>query len=645
MVKRLLFITLSLLLLLAAGLAAGGWWLLKDEAGVRWLLAELSHRSAVTVEARQIEGRLLDRVRLADVSVSWPGGTANFEKFELVWHPVSLFRGHLEVDQLSLVGGKVAWLAPPARTGEGKAGTIAFAWPRLAGWPLRLQAGVKSLRIESIELQPPAGKAQRLERLTARMDWRNGTFSIAELEVDAAGYQMQGSAAAGLDRPLLRLDLQLRLPAARAGVDGLSLHSELVPEADGGFAGPLTLQGRSGAETHLQLVTDLALREDTLHLRHFELTQTGRRGMLSGEGEVRLAGSAPQWRIRTSIADLDLGPETRITTDLAGTVEGTGEGTDFRGSFDLTNRAPDWRSARLAGPFAGNAGGIFFSQLAGSWLRGEVAGDFRLGWREGFALAGSLRGRRLDPAVITPEWPGRVNLDLAGDLALSSSGPLMAHLNGRMLDSTLRGRALTGRVEAELAGGDLRFAALELHGDGFDLSGSGRLAERIDFSAKIVRLSGLVPTAKGSLAAQGWLRWREGKLAGEITGNGQQLMYGDLQLAALQLTARLLVGSPAVMISASGSGISYSRWELKSVVLNLAGSVQKHRLDLQAHWVDGELQVAADGGWQGGRWTGTLQRLDGQDAGEGPWRLREPAGLEVAADRGSISSLRLAGKG
>jgi hypothetical protein len=229
MVKRLLFITLTLLLLLAAGLAGAGWWLLKDEAGVRWLLAELSRRSAVTVEARQIEGRLLDRVRLADVSVSWPGGAAVIDNFELVWHPVSLFRAHLDIDQLSLVGGKVAWLAPPARTGEGEAGPFAFAWPRLAGWPLRLQAGIESLRIESVELQPPTGKAERLERLTAKMDWRSGTFSVAELEVDAAGYRLQGSAAAGLGRPLLRLDLQLRLPTARAGVDALELKADLVP--------------------------------------------------------------------------------------------------------------------------------------------------------------------------------------------------------------------------------------------------------------------------------------------------------------------------------------------------------------------------------------------------------------------------------
>jgi translocation and assembly module TamB len=80
-------------------------------------------------------------------------------------------------------------------------------------------------------------------------------------------------------------------------------------------------------------------------------------------------------------------------------------------------------------------------------------------------------------------------------------------------------------------------------------------------------------------------------------------------------------------------------------VLNLAGSVQKHRLDLDAHWVEGELQVAADGGWQGGRWTGTLQRLDGQDAAAGPWRLSEPAGIEVATDRLHISDLRLVGRG
>ncbi|HEY7746871.1 MAG TPA: translocation/assembly module TamB domain-containing protein, partial [Desulfuromonadales bacterium] len=644
MVKRLLLITLIVLLLLTAGLVTGGWWLLKDENGVRWLLGEISRRSAVTVEARQIEGRLRDRVRLEGVSINWPQGEARFDGFELRWHPASLLRGHLEVDALALAGGEIAWEASPTGKKEG-AEVAAFAWPRLAGWPLRLWASIAVLQIERIELQPPEGKIQRLERLSARLDWRKGTFSIADLDAAVAGYRLQGLAAAGLGRPLLRLDLQLGLPAAAAGMDGLSLQADLVPESDVGFVGPLTLQGRSGAETHLQLATDLALRGDTLHLRRFELSQPGRRGTLSGEGEVRLPGGAPKWRLRATVADLDLGPVTGgVTTDLAGTVEGTGEGTDYRGSFDLANRAADWRSARLAGPFAGDADGMSFPQLAGSWLRGDLAGNIRLAWREGFTLAGSLRGRRLDPAAFTPEWPGRVNLDLAGDLAIPASGPPIARLNGRLLDSTLRGRALTGKVEAELAGEDLRLAALELHGDGFDLSGGGRLAERLDFRVEIVRLSGLLPTAQGVLSAQGWLRWRNGTLAGEIDAHGRQIAYDDLRIEALQLAAHLPGDSPSVTGNLSASGILYGRWQLLSVGLNLAGSVQKHLLDLQARWPGGELQAAAGGGWQDGRWTGTLQQLAGQDEGAGPWRLAEPAGVEAAADRLRISSLQLAGR-
>lgn len=644
MVKKGLIITLSLLLLLAAVLLAGSWWVLSTPQGSRWLLAEISRRSAVTIEAGQIEGRLLDRVRLVGVLVYWPQGEARFEEFELRWRPVSLLRGHLEIDALTLAKGEIAWQVSPTDKEEGVEGA-AFAWPRLAGWPLRLRANIAALKIEEIELQPSAGKAQRLERLTGRLEWQDGTFSFAELDVAAAGYRLQGQAAAGLRRPLLHLDLQLELPAAAVGMDGLSLKAELVPEADGDFAGPLVLRGSSGAETRLQLATELALSGDTLHLRRFELTQPGRRGTLSGDGEVRLAGGAPQWRLRTRIADLDLEPETGVTTDLAGTLEGAGTGAEYGGSFDLTNRAADWRAARLSGPFAGSAAGIAFPQLAGTWLRGELSGDLELGWQEGFSLAGSLRGRRLDPAAFTPEWPGQVNLDLTGDLVIPPSGPLIAHLNGRLLDSTLRGLPLTGKVEAELAGDDLLLAALELHGDGFDFSGSGRLAERIDFRAEIARLSGLVPQAQGALTAQGWLRWRDGKLAGEIAGQGRQLIYEDLRVAAVQLTARQPVGAPSMLVAVSGSEISYGRWELKSVGLDLAGSVQQHRLDLQARWEEGELLVAADGGWRDGRWTGNLQKLDGQDSDAGPWRLEEPAGVEVAADRLRISGLRFAGRG
>lgn len=642
MVKRWLFIVLSFLLLLTALLLAGSWWLLSTPEGSRWLLAEISRRSTVTIEARQVDGRLLDRLRLAGVEVHWPQGQASLEDFELRWRPAALLSGRLEIDALVLTGGEIVWQKTPAGREAGEAGA-AISWPRLTGWPVRLRASIAALLIEGIELRPSAGKAQRLERLTGRLDWREGTFSFVELDATAAGYRLQGAAAAGFKRPLLHLDLHLALPAAAAGLDGLSLQAELAPVANDGFAGPMVFRGSSGGEPQLRLATELALAGETLHWRHFELTQNGRRGMLSGDGELRLVGGSPQWRLRATVAGLDLEPETGVATDIAGTLEGAGEGGEYRGSFDLINRAADWRAARLSGPFAGSAAGIAFPQLVGSWLRGELTGDLALGWQEGFNLAGSLRGRRLDPAVITPEWPGRVNLDLAGDLAIPVSGPVAAHLKGRLLDSSLRGRPLTGMVEAELAGSDLRLAALELHGDGFDFSASGRLAERLDFRAEIVRLSGLVPGAQGMLSTKGWLRWRDGKLAGEFNSDGRQLGYGDFSLASLRLDARQSVGGSDMKISLQGAGLNYDVWQLQRIDLEVGGSLPAHRIDLRATWPKGYTHLLAAGGWGDGRWAGTLQNADGKDAEVGSWRMQEPAKLEVTTDQVRFDSLRLSG--
>ena len=505
MVKKVLIILASALLLAVAALLAGGWWLLATPQGQRWLLAEFSRQAAVTIEAGRVEGRLLDHLRLEGVNVSWTGGKAHVDTVELRWRPAALLRGELAIDELSLDGGLVTWSAPPPDAPA----AASFTWPDLNGWPLRLRASIAVLRLTNLEMLPPEGEPQCLDRLNARLVWRGGVISATELDAVMAGYRLHGTAAAGFRQPQLRLDLQIGLPAMTAGVDGVALHADLAPAAGVIMAGPFALQGESRNAAVLQLHGELAVSSGELALRGFELTRSDRSGVLRGTAELVLAEvGAAHWRLQGSLAELDLKAETGLATALRGSIEVTGSGPAYRGHFELVNSTEGWAAARLAGPISGDADGIDLPQLQGSWLRGQLAGALRLSWAAGFSLAGKLRGRQLDPAAMIPAWPGLVNFDLAGEYARPVTGQPRASLQGRLRESTLRGLALTGRIDADLAGDDLRIAALELHGDGFALNGHGRLAERFELRATISRLASLVPAAQGALTAQGWLRWR-----------------------------------------------------------------------------------------------------------------------------------------
>ena len=642
MVRKRLLIVLLLLLLLAAALLAGSWWLLATPQGQRWLLAEMARRADVTIAAGEVEGRLLDHLRLVDVTVIWPGGEARLAEFELRWRPLALLRGELAIDELTLAQAQVSWLAPaPADTER----EVALTWPGLEGWPLRLQASIAALRLEAITVQPPDAAPYVLDRLTAALHWRDGTVTIEGAEADLAGYRLLGTAAAGFRRPLLHLDLHLAATAATANFAATTLQANLSAETARRMAGPVILQIRGREQAMSVLLTgELAVDSDTLTLRQFALTREGRPGALNGTATAALSPEGISWHLQGTLVDLDLAADTGMATALGGSLEASGNGAGYRGHVALANDAPGWAGVQLAGLFVGTAGAIDFPELDGRWLGGELGGALHLAWEEGFSLAGTLRGRRLDPAAITPEWPGRVNFEVAGELARPAAGPLRASLRGRLLDSTLRGLALTGRIDAAMVGDDLRIAAFELRGDGFEFSGGGRLAERLDFRAAIPRLAGLVPAARGALTAEGWLRWRDGVLAGAVDGHGRQLAYEELAIDSLRLNARLPANGSSATVQLTGSGLSFRDWQLQQLGLQFAGGLPEHAIDLLARWPGGELLAAAAGGWQDYRWTGRLSRFEGRDDKAGPWRLVGAADLAATAGHLRLADLHLAGR-
>ena len=642
MVRKRLLIILALLLLFVAGILVGSWWLLATPQGQRWLLAEITRRTAVTIDAGQVEGRLLDHLRLTDVTVNWPDGEARCATFELRWRPLALLYGQLAIDDLAMTQARISWLAPAEAVPQSAAVPV---WPRLEGWPLRMRASVAALRLEEVVVQPPSGTAQSLEALAARLEWRSGVLTTEDLTAAMAGYQLHGVAAVGFEQPQLRLDLHLALPAALAGEDALSLQADLRPAAASLMAGAFTLQTHSKGGPTWQFTGDLAVHSDALALQRFALTRQGLPGSLHGSADVALrAGSVP-WRLQATLTDLDLGAITGMATALHGSIELSGSGTDYRGRFEVSNHIPGWTGVHLAGPFAGDRTAIAFPDLQGRWLAGQIGGDLRLAWAEGISLAGTLSGRHLDPAALTPDWPGRINFDLAGELIKPTAGPLRARLQGQLLDSTLRGQPLTGSIDAALAGDDLRIAAFELHGDGFDLSGQGRLRERLEFRAEVPSLAGLLPAAQGAVTTTGWLRWRDGMLAGALDGHARQLGYADLRIETLRVAANLPRGATSGTLQFAGTGLTFRDWQVQQVTLQLAGSLPEHDVDLAARWAGGELRGTVTGGWQESRWAGNLTRFDGRDATAGPWRLLAPVHLEAAVDLLRLDNLHLAGRG
>jgi translocation and assembly module TamB len=637
--RRILRISALVLLCIAAVALITGWGLLATEAGQRWLLTELSRRTAVSITADQVEGRLFDRLHLTGATLRWPQGEAHFDAVELRWQPAALLYGQLAIDTLAVTGGTFT-LSATTEKAEKNALPL---WPRVEGWPLWLSATVDRLLLEDLTLRGPT-EARHLDRLVAHLSWQRGTLTVEALEAVAEGYRLHGTARAGFRRPQLQLALQLDLPAPLAAAEQLILDARLAPAKGLIMAGPFALHGFHETSSAWQVSGELTIGADTLTLLDLALTQSSRRGTIGGTASVTFTEDQPDWTARMTLTDLDLAPELGMGTALDGRLAASGQGTTCQGEFAVTNRGDGWQALDLSGPFAVDANGIALPRLTGSWLKGTLGGALRLAWGTELRLTASLAGRALDPAMIAADWSGQLNVEVDGEVRRADGEPLQAHLRGRLLDSTLRGYPLRGRVDATLSDDDLELTALELRGDGVSLHGRGRLAERLDWRAEIAALDDLLPAAHGELTAQGWLRRRAGCWTGAIDGHGRRLGYAQLTFDALRLEGQLTEdGTVAAQLNAAR--VSYGSWQLDKTAVHLSGRQQSHAITMTTRWAGGELILAAGGGWSERVWRGTLQRLDGKDTSAGSWRLLEPTALAIAPMQVSLAPLRLGGEG
>ncbi|BCR05566.1 hypothetical protein DESUT3_26350 [Desulfuromonas versatilis] len=645
MVNRLVKYVLWGCLALAAALAAAVYWLLWTTSGAEWALGAASRWTPLEIAAGRVDGVLAKRLRLEQLEVDWPQGGASAAQLELDWHLAALLRGHLEVEQLR--GAKIeVRLPPPAEEPPEprEKAPFAFSWPRLSGLPLRLQADIRRLDVTELILRPATGEPLVIERAAVALGWHEGILSVTGLEIASSLGSAQAQLRAGFVEPLLELSAEATLARAAAGLDGFVLEADLQgDEGTAGVAGVLSLEARSGERARYHAQAELALAAERLRVASLALTRPEQPGRVEIRGDMTLEAD-PELALEALLSDLDLKEETGVATGVSGTLRVQGRPSGYRGTFDLANRVAGWQGGTLAGSLEGDLRGISLADLQGSWLRGDLSGAVRLGWAEGFEAAGQLAGRRLDPAVFSADWPGRVNLEVDSAVRIPPGGPLDLRATARLLDSRLRGKALTGDLDARLQGQRLDIGRLELHGDGFDLSAAGPLAERVALAVDIRRLDGLYPAAQGALQAKGWLRWRDAYLSGELEGLARELAGFGVRAEQLKLTLRHQGRGAPIHIDARGRALAYGDYRLERLALGIDGSLASHQGRLELAWDGGNARLKAAGGYRDGAWHGTLAEAGGEDRRFGNWGLERPAQLAAGPQRLWLEGLALASR-
>jgi translocation and assembly module TamB len=639
MVKRFWKYAAGALLVLGLGLAAGAaWWLLATNSGACWLIGALVRQAQGTVTVQRIEGRLWGRLRLTGIEVRGPEGSLTVEKLEMAWQPAVLLRGKVLLTRLEAEGLSIS-SGPESFQPEEPKPPQPWHWPELPGWLRYVRAEVRELRLSRLRWQRPEQEPLTLDRVAGRVKWTGSRLEMSRFSVLGPPGELAATLEARWRRPLVRFKVNARLRDVAGEPARLDLDVELRPVAGReGFFGDIRLSADSVPSGEVNLAGRLELDSRAAALRGLELRQAGSRGGVSGDIRLGWAADPPELEADFLLSHLDLAQFAGQSTNLDGTLRFSGNIDDYRGRFDLINRAEDWRAVSLAGDFAGNRRQAVFSQLDAGLLKGRLQGELTVAWQPELMVAGQLSGRNLDPSVYHAEWPGNVNLEAAGRWLRPKDRPMELAVKSRLLDSLLRGHRLQGRVDGRLLDRELELADFELQGEGVSLTARGVVGKRIDFQARVKDMAVLLPRAEGALQGGGWLRWRDRQLAGAVQGSGRKLRYGDLRMKSAVFSARRLSAESRADLSLQVGEFRTAGLPPFDGRLQASGTPERHRASAALKLAgDAAIDLDLAGGYREERWQGTLQRLVLRDK-EGPWRLARPVPVIL-----SVSALRFEG--
>jgi translocation and assembly module TamB len=623
---------------IAVALIAVAVWLLSTSSGVRWIFSFISERSEIKVSADVIEGSLWRELGLQNLQIKWPQGNATAENFHIRWQPLSLIMAQVSVNELNLrqVHIQDDRLEKP----------FDLEWPSIPVFSSLLSCKIKTLDVKGLTYKRSNQAPLKVIEGSSGAHWDKRILDLTDLSLSTPYASIKGKSSAGFLHPSLNADLVVELSKPIQRINKFLLKVDLkaanVPIQ---VEGPVKITGISAEKGNTDLSAEISIEKKALILKKLLLSRTGMSGAVTGNGKVFLTASGPEFEGNLGIERLDLSQEFSVKTNLSGRIRLKGNIKSYRGELFVINKGEKWRSADIAGYFEGNREGLRLEIEKGLLLDGNLSGIVKVNWNKGIELKGIMRGRSFNPAVISNDWSGVVNLNINGAVDLmqeKSKGYLKAHL----LKSSLHGRTLSGDLNATFNGRNITIAHLLLKGRGFDLYAGGELQKRLAFSADITNFSLLIPDTEGSLKAEGWMKMEGGRFSGSVSGKASNISFRDIKMKGLHLMASLSdeKGQP-VSLKADMRGFAYKRIVFDRLSSRMYGSIKSHKASLEVSKKELlELHTNLEGSYKNKKWEGKILYLKGHDA-SGSFLLEVPVAIVFSQEEISFSHLALTGKG
>jgi translocation and assembly module TamB len=632
--KRILFSLVITVICLIGGLS----WLLGTVTGASWLLRTVSQQADADITYQNLEGRLWDTLIVQGLEVRWPHGSARAGEISFSWQPLMLLTGNIAIKNFSADTVTIQDNSPEDSTPPD------LSWPRVEGIPLRIQAWIDKVTIKNLEYRRFNNKPFLLHRATSLIIWHKGVLQMKNATLESSLGNIRGTLHAGLRTASLHMDITASPSEPVISLDQILLKARLIPgRNEEQVRGSLTLTGMSGSAERLHISGEIGITPTTLKIHELVLNQAGRQATLTGQGHVDFSAPVPKLRVSLLANHFDLNTFTDSSTDISGSLYLEGDMKDFRGEYYLSNKGTPTRTATLSGVLTRSKESIRMSIKDASWLGGRIEGHMQGSWHAGLTIATDLKARKINPAMLSPDWDGEINLNIAATFRKPEGEPSRGTFSGRLLESSLRGRELKGDIKADFFEENFVIEHFALQGKGFDMSAAGELRKRVTFHADISDLSGLVPGTQGELSAKGWIK-KSGELpACSVSIHGKDLLYEDLRIGMMKLKADIgnSSGNPAD-IRADFSHLAYHSLQADSATVLIRGTLLDHSLKIHSESSDLAFSIDASGAHKKNAWEGTLDSLSGRDSA-GPWKIKAPAAITATGDNISISPILLQG--
>ncbi len=636
--KKLLL--LAIFIVIAAVFSAAG-WLLYTPSGARFVIGSLSHFDGFAVSVGAATGRLADVIELSDtvIRMRTMPVTISAQRIRIAWRPAALLNGSLAIGRLAVSGVRIDDDRPPERP-------LSLTLPRISNLAAALTVRIHDLDAESVQYRDRGEETLFIQRARAAIVWHHGIASVGRLVLESPLFSAQGTVEAGFLTPLVRVDLSVAFQDRPGMIQTLKLKTELKQgKAAGELRGVVTATA-TGESGTARMDGSAVVRQHEIALPAFKLAHSALAGGITGDAAMLLTAAAPELRLDAALHDVAPGTEKTARLRMAGSVHGAGTISAYKGTFDVavrprSGKGKPWETGSMSGAFSGNEQALRLDIGHGRWLGGTIRGTSDIAWAGGLRVKASMQARNLQPTYVSPDWKGVINIDTTLNAARTASSGFSGSAAVVSPRSVLRGRPFSADVRLDFGRELLRLTRFTLQGSGFDIRAGGVLAEKIDYRVNITDLSGLVPNAKGTLAAAGWVRRRDGRFTGSVAGSGGRLAAGDTRMRTIDFTAFLGEGKPpALSIDAQAQELACNNVRADRARVSIKGTSEAQTVIAEMSAGKANAYASLAGGVKEREWRGTITQLNGRDA-SGTWAMESPTTLAVSRQHVAFQALRL----